>query len=120
MLEMHINLTELMLIASRRTKHFHKLPKSITFGSAQLPFAQSAKNFDFTFDCRITTNEHASIISQIYYFELHRLPSHRRFPTNTAMAALLSAFVLSRIVCSNSLLFRSTHDVTFRLQRIQN
>ena len=35
-------------------------------------------------------------------------------------ATLVSAFVLSRIDYSNSLLFGSTHDVTSHLQRIQN
>ena len=52
--------------------------------------------------------------------ELRRLASIRRFLTSTATATLVSAFVLSRIDYSNSLLFGSTHDVTSHLQRIQN
>ena len=43
-----------------------------------------------------------------------------RFLTSTATATLVSAFVLSRIDYCNSLLFGSTHDVTYHLQRIQN
>ena len=38
----------------------------------------------------------------------------------TATATLVSAFDWSRIDYCNSLLFGSTHDVTFHLQRIQN
>ena len=52
--------------------------------------------------------------------ELGRLASIRRFLTFTATATLVSAFDLSRIDYCNSLLFGSTHDETFHLQRIQN
>ena len=65
-------------------------------------------------------NAHVSNIALTCYFELRRLASIRRFLTNTATATLVSAFVLSRIDHSNSLLFGSTHDVTSHLQRIQN
>ena len=44
----------------------------------------------------------------------------RRFMTSTATARLVSAFALSRIDYSNSLLFGSTHDVTSHLQRTLN
>ena len=56
----------------------------------------------------------------VCYFELRSLASIRRFQISTATATLASAFVLSRIDNSNSLLFGSTHDVTSHLQRIQN
>ena len=36
--------TELMLVASKRTRHLHTLPASITIGNAQIPFKQSVKN----------------------------------------------------------------------------
>ena len=65
-------------------------------------------------------NAHVSNIARTCYFELRRLASIRRFPTSTATATLVSAFVLSRIDHSSSLLFGSTHDVTSHLQRIQN
>ena len=38
------NNTELMLVSSKRTKHLHSLPTSITTGNAQIPFKQSVKN----------------------------------------------------------------------------
>ena len=65
-------------------------------------------------------NVHVSNIARTCYFELRRLASIRRFLTITATATLVSAFVLSRIDYCNSLLFGSTHDVTYHLQRIQN
>ena len=120
MLKLNDNKTELILVTSKRTKHLHSLPTSITIGNAQIPFKQSVKNLGFTLDCHLTMNAHVSNISRTCYFELRRLASIRRFLTSTATATLVSAFVLSRIDYCNSLLFGSTPDVTSHLQRIQN
>ena len=120
MLKLNDNKTELMLVTSKRTKHLHSLTTSITIGNAQIPFKKSVKNFGFTLDCHLTMNAHISNIARTCYFELRRLASIRRFQTSTAIATLVSAFVLSRIDYCNSLLFGSTHDVTSHLQRIQN
>ena len=119
MLKLNDNKTELMLVTSRRTKHLHNLPTSITIGKAQVPIKQSVKNLGFTLDCHLTMNAHISIIAQTCYFRLRRLVSFRKFLTSTATATLVSAFVLSRIDYCISLLFGSTH-VTSHLQRIQN
>ena len=108
-----------MLVTSKRSKHLHSPPTSITIGNAQIPFKQSVKNFGFTLDYHLTMNAHVSNIARTCYFELCRLASNRRFLTSTATATLLSAF-FSRIYYCNSLLFGSTHDVTSYLQRIQN
>ena len=120
MLKLNANKTELMLVTSKCTKHVHYLPTSITIGIAQLPFKPSVTNMGFTFDCHLTMNAHVTNIARTCYFELRRMASLRRFRTSTATATLASAFVLSRIDYSNSLLFGSTHDVTSHLQRIQN
>ena len=114
------NKTELMLVISKRTKHLHSLPTSITIGNAQIPFKKSEKNLGFTLDCHLTMNAHVSNIVRTFHFELRSLASIRRFLTSTATATLVSTFVLSRIDYCNSLLFGSTHDVTSHLQRIQN
>ena len=112
--------TELMLVTSKRTKHLHKLPTSITRGNAQVPFKKSVKNLGLTLDCNLTMNAHVSNIARTCYFELRRLASIRRFLTSTATATLVSTFVLSRIDYCISLLFSSNHDVTYHLHRIQN
>ena len=118
MLKLNDNMTELMLVTSKRTKHLHSLPTSITMGNAQIQ--QSVENLDFTLDCHLTMNAHVSNIARTCYFVLHRLASIHRFMTSTATATLVSAFVLSRIDYCDSLLFGSTHDLTSHLQRIQN
>ena len=120
MLRLNDSKTELMLVTSKRSKHLHNLPTSITIGNAQIPFKQSVKNLGFTLGCHLTMNAHVSNIARTCYFELRRLAYIRRFLTSTATATLVSAFVLSRIDYCNSLLFGSTLDVTSHLQRIQN
>ena len=119
MLKLNDNKTELMLVTSKRTKHLHSLPTSITIGNAQIPFKRSVKNFGFALDCLLTMNAHVSNIARSCYFELHRLASIRRFLTSTATATLVYDLVLSRIDYCNSLLFGSTHYVTSHLQWIQ-
>ena len=84
------NKTELMPVALKRTKHFHKLHASITIGNAQIPFKQSVKNLGL--DCHLSMNAHVSNIAQTCDFELCRLASIRRFMTSTATATLVSAF----------------------------
>ena len=120
MLKLNDNKTELMLVTSKRTKHLHNIPISITIGNAQIPFKQSVKNLSFTLVCHLIVNAQVSNIARKCYFELRRLAPIRRFLTITSTATLVSAFVLSRIDYCNSLLFGSTHDVTSHLQRIQN
>ena len=120
MLKLNDNKTKLMLVTSKRTKHLHNLPTSITIGNSQIPFKQSVKNLGFTLDCHLTMNAHVSNNARTCYFELRPLASIRRFLTSTATVTLASAFVLSRIDYCNSLLFGSTHDVTSHLQQIQN
>ena len=120
MLKLNDSKTELILVTSKRSKHLHNRPTSITIGNAQIPFKLSVKNLGFTLDCHLTMNAHISNIARTCYFELRRLASFRRFLTNTATATHVSAFVLSRIDYCNSLPFGSTHDVTSHLQRIQN
>ena len=114
------NKKELMFVTSKRTKHLHNLPTSITIGNAQITFRQSVKNLDLTLDCHLNMNAHVSNIARTCHFELRRLASIRRFLTSTATATLLSAYVLSRIDYCNSPLFGSAHDVTSNLQRMLN
>ena len=87
-LKLNDNKTDLMLVTSKRTKHFHNLPTSITIGNAQVPFKQSVNNLCFTLDCHLTMNAHFSNIARKCYFELRRLASIRRFLTSTATATL--------------------------------
>ena len=77
MLELNDNKTELMLVTSNRTKHFHNLPTSITIGNAQIHFKQSVKNLGFALERHLAMNAHVSNIARTCYFELRRLASIR-------------------------------------------
>ena len=88
MLKLNDCKTELMLVTSNRTKHFHTLPTSINIGNAQIPFKQSVKNLGFTLECRLTMNAHVSNIPRTCYIDLHRLASIRRFLTSTELPHL--------------------------------
>ena len=94
MLRLNDNKKELMLVTSKRTKHMHSQPTSITMGNVEIPFKKSVKYLGFTLDCHLTMNAHFSNIARTCYFELFRLASIRRFLTSTATATLVSAFVL--------------------------
>ena len=77
MRKLNDNKTDLMLVISKRSKHLHNLPTSITIGNAQIPFKQSMKNMGFTLYCHLTTNAHVSNIARTCYIELRRLASIR-------------------------------------------
>ena len=73
MLKHNDNKAELMLVTSKRTKHLHNLPTSITIGNPQFPVKQSVMNLGFTLDCHLTMNAHVSNIARTCYFELRHL-----------------------------------------------
>ena len=95
MLKLNDSMPELILVASKRTKHHHNLTTSITIGNAKIHFKQSLKKFGLTLDCHLTMNAHFSNIARTCYFDLRRLASIRRFLTSTATATLVSAFLVN-------------------------
>ena len=97
MLKLNYNKTELMIVASNRTKHLHSLPSSITIGNAEIPFKQSMKNMAYTLDSHLTRNAHVTNISLAYYFEHRRLSSISRFLISTATTTLVSAFLCKKL-----------------------
>ena len=94
MLENNDNKTEFMLVTSKRAKHLHNLPTSITIGNAQITFKLSVMNFGFPLDCHLNIDANVSNNARTCYVERRRLASIRRFLTSTATATLVSAFVL--------------------------
>ena len=77
MLTLNDNKTELMLVTSKRTRHLHSLPTSITISNARIPFKRSVNKLGFPLDCHLTMNAHISNIAPTCYFELRRLASIR-------------------------------------------
>ena len=69
--------TNIMLVTSKRTKHLHSIPTSITTDNDQLPFRQSVKNKGSAINCHLIKDEHVYAIARTCYFELRRLSSIR-------------------------------------------
>ena len=59
-LTLNDNKTELILVTSKRTKHLHDLPTSITIDNDQICFRLSVMNLSFTFDCHLTYLQYCS------------------------------------------------------------
>ena len=59
--------TEVVLVTSKRSKHLHNQPTSITIGNAQIPFKLSVKNLCHKLDCHLNVNAHVSNIALTYY-----------------------------------------------------
>ena len=98
MLKLNDNKTEVMLVTSKRTKHLHTLPTSITIENASIPFKQSVKNLCLALDCHLSMNAHFSNIARTCLIELRCLASIRRFLTSTATVTFVSAFVCQELI----------------------
>ena len=61
------------------------LPDSITLGSHNIPFSDSARNLGFILDSKLSMKKHVIKICQTAYFELKRISSIRRFLTEDAI-----------------------------------
>ena len=65
------------------------LPDSITLGSHNIPFSDSARNLGFILDSKLSMKKHIIKICQTAYFELKRISSIRRFFTEDATKTLV-------------------------------
>ena len=80
------------------------LPDSITLGSHNIPFSDSARNLGFILDSKLSMKKHVIQICQTAYFELKRISSIRRFLTEDATKTLVTSYILSRLDYCNCLL----------------
>ena len=71
------------------------LPDSITLGSHNIPFSDSARNL--ILDSKLSMKKHVIKICQTAYFELKRISSIRRFLTEDATKTLVTSYILSRL-----------------------
>ena len=95
-------------------------PTSITLGSHNIPFSDSARNLGFILDSKLSMKKHIIKICQTAYFELKRISSIRRFLTEDATKTLVTSYILSRLDYCNCLLMGTPNSVIQPLQKIQN
>ena len=93
------------------------LPDSITLGSHNIPFSDSARNLGFILDSKLSMKKHVIKICQTDYFELKRISSIRRFLTEDATKTLVTSYILSRLDYCNCLLMGIPNSVIQPLQK---
>ena len=96
------------------------LPDSITLGSHNIPFSDSARNLGSILDSKLSMKKHIIKICQTVYFELKRSSSIRRFLTEDANKTLVISYILSRLDYCNCLLMGTPNSVIQPLQKILN
>ena len=92
------------------------LPDSITLGSHNIPFSDSARNLGFILGSNLSMKKYVIKICQATYFELKRLSSIRRFITEDVPKILVTSYILSRLDYCNCLLM-GTLILSFNLSK---
>ena len=87
------------------------LPGSITLGSNNIPFSDSARNLGVILDSNLSMKKHVIKICQNAYFELTHISSIRRFLNEDAAKTLVTSYNLSRLDYCNSLLTGTPNSV---------
>ena len=72
------------------------LPDSVTLGSHNIPFSDSARNLGFILDSKLSMKKHVIKICLTAYFELKRMSSIHRFFIEDASKTLVTSYILSR------------------------
>ena len=95
------------------------LPDSITLGSHNIPFSDSARNLGFILDSKLSMMKYVIKICQTAYFELKRISSIHRFLTEDATKTLVTSYILSRLEYCNCLLMGTPNSVIQPLQKFR-
>ena len=95
------------------------LPDSITLGSYNIPFSNSARNLGFILDSNLFMKKHVIKICQTAYFDLKRISSIRKFLTEDTAKPFVTSCILSRFDYCNCLLMGTPNSVIQPLQKIQ-
>ena len=96
------------------------LPFSITLGSHNILFPDSARNLGFILDSKLSMKKHVIKICQTTYFKLKHISSIRRFFTEDATKTLVTSYILSRLDYCNYLFMGTPNSGIQPLQKIQN
>ena len=120
-LKLNDDKTEALLFpfSSSLTPSTVSLPDSITLGS-HIPFSDSARNFEFILDSKLSMKKQTIKICQTAYFELKYISSICRFLTEDATKALVTSYILSRLDYCKCLLMSTPNSVIQPLQKIKN
>ena len=96
------------------------LPDSITLGSHNIPFSDSARNLGFILDSKLSMKKHIINSCQTVYFKLKCMSAIRRFLTEDAAKILVTSYIVSQFDGCNCLFMGTPNSVIQPLQKIQN
>ena len=95
-------------------------PSSITIGSSEISFSDSARNLGFIVDSHLSMKQHITKVCQTCYYEIRRIGSIRKFLTLEATKTLVTSCILSRLDYCNSLLIGCPDTTLQPLQMVQH
>ena len=96
------------------------LPNSVTLGSHNIPFSDSARNLGFILDSNLAMKKYVIKISRTAYFKLMCSSSVCRFLTEDTAKTLVISYILTWLDYCNCLLMGTPNSVIQPLQKIQN
>ena len=119
-LKLNDNKTEVLLFpfSSSLRPSTVSLPDSITLGSHNIPFSDSARNLRVILDSNLSMKKHVIKICQTAYFKLKHISWICRFLTEDAAKTLVTSSILSWLNYCNCLLISTPNSVIQPLQKI--
>ena len=93
---------------------------SLTLGSHNIPFSDSARNLGFVRDSKLSLKKHIKKTCETAYCKLNCISFICRFLTEDAAKILVSSYILSWLDYCNCLLMSTTESLIQTLQKIQN
>ena len=112
--------TEVMLVYS---KHVGVEPAPyylLTFGDADIRMVSTVRSLGVIIDSHLTMDAQVRLACKKAFYHLRRISQIRKFLTESALAQLIHAFVISQLDFCNSLLAGLPKSSLDRLQRVQN
>ena len=121
-LKLNDNKTEALLFSfsSSLTPSTVSLPDSITLGSCNIPFSDSARNLGFILVSKLPMKKHSVKICQTAYFELKCISLVHMFLTEGTAKTLVTSSIPSLLDYCNGLFMGTPNSVIQPLQKIQN
>ena len=119
-IQLNPNKTEMILITSKHSQKSLSLPFSVDLNGTSIHLSSTVRHLGVTLDQNLSFQRHFSRTCHICYLELHRINSICRYLSKDALKTLISAFVLSRIDCCNSILAGCPKQLIHKLQKVQN
>ena len=119
-LQLNPDTTEMILITSKHNQKSLSLPFSADLNGTSIDLSSTVRNLGVTLDQNLPLQQHVSCTCQICYLEFRRINSLRHFLPQDVLKTLISALVLSRIDCRNSLLADCPEQLIQKLQKVQN